>query len=393
MAALVASQVCALAVWFSSAAILPDLDRMLDLSPTWRAAFTAAVQLGFVVGALASAVTGLADRGDPRRLFAAAATLAALANAGLLVVPPGSAAALVLRLVVGFALAGVYPVGMKIAIGWGKRDRGFLVSLLVGALTLGTAAPHLIAALGGADWRATIAITSLSALIGAGLVAFARPGPYHASSGRFRFAVAKLAWTDRRIRLANIGYLGHMWELYAFWAWAGVMLSASFAARIEPQAAVIAGKYAAFAVIAIGVVGCLAGGWAADRIGKIEVTIIAMIASGSAALAVAAGFGGPVWLVTALALIWGLAVIADSAQFSATVADFALPDEVGTMLSVQTGLGFLLTVLTVHTAPIAADFWGWPATLAALALGPAAGSAAMLRLRVRVRGPARHRRH
>lgn len=382
LAGLAASQVAVLSVWFSTAAILPDLSRSGALSPAWQAAFTSAVQLGFAIGAIGSAIIGLADRGDPRRLFMTTAIIAAIANAGLLVVPPGSPWAIVLRLVVGMALAGVYPVGMKIALGWGQKDRGFLVGLLVGALTLGAASPHLAAALGGADWRSTIVVTSLAAFVGAILIRAVALGPFHAASGRFRFSVVKLAWKDRRIRLTNLGYLGHMWELYALWAWVGIALTASLSWQWDEEQAALGGRLGAFAVIGIGSVGCLFGGWAADRIGKIEVATISMVISGSCAVAVALGFGGPVWMVMSIALVWGFFVIADSAQFSATIADFSLPNEVGTLLSFQTGMGFMLTVFTVQGLPVAVNLWGWPAALALLALGPVIGSAAMIRLKM-----------
>ena len=179
LALLMLAEVAAMSVWFVSAAVLPDMLREVSLTPALQAALTSGVQAGFVIGALGSAMLGLADRFDPRRVFAVAAIGAGLVNAVLLVVPPGSAVAIAARIVTGALLAGVYPVGMKIAVGWGVKDRGFLVAALVGAVTLGSAAPHLIAFIFGHDWRASIAAASLIAGLG-GLIALASSlGPYH----------------------------------------------------------------------------------------------------------------------------------------------------------------------------------------------------------------------
>ncbi len=377
---LVLAEIAVMSLWFASAAVLPDMTREGGISATRQALLSSGVQAGFVIGALLVAIYGIADRFDPRRVFAASAIIAAALNAGLLVSPLGGALAIAIRVATGALMAGVYPVGMKIAVGWGVRDRGLLVGLLVGALTLGSASPHLAAWFGGADWRMAILVTSALAGLG-GMLAFGIGlGPHHAKASAFRAADIALAWTDRSIRLAYLGYLGHMWELYAMWAWIGVAAGIAYAGRIDAESASDLAKLTAFFAIALGGLFCVPAGALADRIGKAQVTIIAMAISGLAALATAASFGGPVWLTLVLILIWGLAVVPDSAQFSALVADAAPPDRAGSLLTFQTALGFALTVVTVQVTPVAAAAIGWPAVLALLALGPAFGIAAMIRL-------------
>ncbi len=378
---LVLAEIAGMSLWFTSAAVLPDLLRDAQIAPMAQALLSSGVQAGFVLGALAIAMTGLADRLDPRRAFAASALMAALANLGLLVTEPGSAASILSRIITGACLAGVYPVGMKIAVGWGTKDRGLLVGLLVGALTLGSAMPHLAAFLGGTDWRITVLVTSKCAVLGGALILFTQLGPHHVRAPRFRLDVAKIAWTDRRVRLAYLGYLGHMWELYAMWAWIAVALAVAFEPRLGLESAASAAKLTAFFAIALGAAACVGAGLIADRIGKIDVTIWAMGLSGAAALATAASFNAPVSLLIIFVLIWGASVIADSAQFSAIVADYAPPDAAGSLLTLQTALGFTLTAFTVQAAPLAANALGWPMTFVILALGPAAGIAAMVRLK------------
>ena len=379
---LLLAEVAAMSLWFVSAAILPEMVKATQISAFRQAALSSGVQAGFVIGALASAVLGLADRFDPRRVFAISAVSAGLANAVLLISPPGSTAAILARVATGALLAGVYPVGMKIAVGWGEKDRGFLVGALVGALTLGSASPHLIALLGGADWRSTVAIASLAAIV-AGLMCLAvRIGPHHATAARFDPSVVKTAWTNRRVRLAIAGYLGHMWELYAMWAWIAAATAAAYGLTLETGKAQELARLTAFVAIAAGGLASAFAGTVADRIGKAEVTIIAMTVSGVSALACAATFGGPAWLTFVIVVIWGISIVPDSAQFSALVADASPPAQAGSLMTLQTALGFALTFATVQIAPVLADAFGWPLVLATLALGPAFGIVAMLRLRM-----------
>ena len=378
---LVAAETLGMCLWFSSAAVLADMTADTAVSSTRQALLSSGVQLGFTIGALVYAILGLPDRYDPRRVFALSAAGAALANLSLLVLPIGGSLAIIARILTGALLAGVYPVGMKIAVGWGDRDRGLLVGLLVGALTLGSAAPHLLSYAGGADWRLTVAIASLLALTGGLLALLIRLGPHHAKAPAFDISAIRLAWTDRRIRLAYAGYLGHMWELFAFWAWIGVAATTAFSLHMSDDDALSLAKLTAFGAISIGALSSIAAGFLADRIGKANTTIIAMIGSGSAAIATALAFGSTPALMIALVLIWGVFVIADSAQFSALVADYAPPERAGTLLTFQTALGFALTIITVQFTPLVADWLGWPALFVILAIGPALGTAAMMPLR------------
>jgi len=378
-------QVAAMALWFSASAVIPALVAEFRLSGFAQAALTSGVQAGFVLGCLVSAFLGLADRVDPRRLFATSAAIGAVSNALLLVVDPASIGAPLLRVVTGVCMAGVYPVGMKLASTWAKGDMGLMVGILVGALTLGSASPYLFNALGGVNWRVPLALASASAVLAAILILFAGVGPNRAPSPRFDPQVVAAAWRDVPLRLANLGYLGHMWELYAMWAWIGVFFDASFALTLPAAEAPEAAKLAAFATIAAGAIGSVGAGLMADRLGRTTITIVAMAVSGSCAATVGLLFGGdPRWLL-ALCIVWGVSIVADSAQFSASIAELSDRSWVGTMLTLQTALGFTLTLLTIHLMPYLIAALGWRHAFVPLAIGPAFGVYAMARLRAHPR--------
>ena len=390
LALLAAAELLAMAPWFSASAVAPALARLWGLSSTGTAALTSSVQLGFVAGALVSAVLTLSDMWSTRRLVAGSAALAAVATMGV-AASGGPTPAIAWRFLTGAALAGVYPPGMKLAAGWFRAARGWAIGILVGALTLGSAAPHLVRWIVPAGaWRAVLEVAAVAALLG-GLLVLRIPndGPYAAPSPSFSWAAVPRIVRDRAVLLTNLGYLGHMWELYAMWTWMAAFVAASEAMRHgagqgggdAPGAGLPA--LVTFVVVGVGAIGCWLGGKYGDRVGRTWVTSWAMVLSGSCALTVGIVFGGPLWTLLPLLLIWGVTVVADSAQFSTAVSELAPQEYVGTALTLQTSLGFLLTCVTIYLLPLAASFIGWRWSMSVLAVGPALGVWAMQALRRR----------
>jgi MFS family permease len=373
--------------WFTSSAVTPLLRVEWNPEGLELAMLVVAVQIGFAVGALALAITGAADviRGD--RLFFWGAVTTGAANLGFAWLATDPVSALPFRFLTGAGIAAVYPVGMKLVAGWFRVGVGTAIGILIGALTVGTALPHLLRAVGalaGADWRLIVTWASIAAFVGgAAVLVGADPGPFDTPAPRFSLRIAARACREPSVRLANLGYLGHMWELFAMWTWVPLFLAASFAATGGDDAASAA--LAAFAVIAAGGIGCVAGGVLADRFGRTSLTIAAMAASGACALLIGFLYGGPSVLVLAVAVIWGITVVADSPQFSAAVSELAPPGTAGSALSLQTAVGFVLTAATILSvgALDPGDGTGWRIAFGSLALGPLVGVIAMWRLRGR----------
>ena len=380
IAVILFAQVTAMAVWFASAAVASALARSAPLSGFEAAMLTSAVQAGFVCGTLASALLGVPDRFDPRRIFMIAALSAAAASAALAMLSPTGAGILALRFLTGVALAGVYPIGMRLAATWASGDLGLLVGLLVGALTLGSASPHALAAFGELEWRAIYLVAAGLAACGGLAILAAGVGPNMPRQVRLDPGRISQAWGNPSLRLANLGYLGHMWELYAMWTWLAVFLAASFRLSGVADAHGLA-ELATFAAIATGALGAWLGGVCADRWGRTTVTIASMAASGVCAAAMGWLLGSPPAIVIAVAVIWGITIIADSAQFSASIAELSEPDTVGTMLTLQTCAGFLLTLVSIQMVAPVSQALGWPGAFTMLALGPLFGCIAMARLR------------
>jgi MFS family permease len=374
-----------MAPWFSASAVAPALAAAWHLGPSGTAGLTISVQLGFVAGALVSSILTLADIWSARRLVAGSAVAAGLATIGV-ALSPGPAVGFGLRFLTGAALAGVYPPGMKIAAGWFRETRGWAIGILVGALTLGSAAPHLVRWVVPADgWRTVLTVAAAFALLGGALVLrVPHDGPFAAPLPPFSWSAAPQLLRDRAVLLANLGYLGHMWELYAMWTWMAAFVTASEISRqgsggdVQAVAALVT-----FGVVGIGAVGCWLGGKYADRRGRTLVTSAAMAVSGCCCLLVGFLFGKPLWALVPLLAIWGIAVVADSAQFSTAISELAPRQYVGTALTLQTSLGFLLTAVTISLLPVAAATIGWRWSMSVLAIGPALGVWAMQALRRR----------
>jgi MFS family permease len=376
-------QVLAMALWFSASAVVPSLREEWSISQGSAALLTVAVQVGFVTGAVTSALLNLADRVRPGMLIGVCAAVGALATAALAAWSDALPSALALRFVTGCALAGVYPVGLRLMASWFDRRRGFALGVLVGALTLGSALPQLLNGLTHLPWRGVLAAASALALASALLsVTLLRPGPHAAPAPPFepRYVLRMVA--DRRQRLVNLGYLGHMWELYALWTWLPAFIAASYAAWRGGSDTRAAVGISAFCAIGLaGVAGCLVAGWIADHYGRARTTIVAMAVSASCCMLAAPAFGADPLILVPLLLVWGAAVIADSAQFSAALSEVADRRYVGTALTAQTATGFLLTIATIQGLPLAVDAIGWRGAMPLLGIGPVAGAVAMMRLR------------
>ncbi|HEX9562343.1 MAG TPA: MFS transporter [Gemmatimonadaceae bacterium] len=366
--------------WFAATVVATPMADTLGLSPLLVSWLTLAVQLGFVFGSLGSAVLVLSDRLSPRRLAAGASFVAAGSTALLALVQTGAGAeAIGLRLLTGAALACVYPPGIKIAAGWTDRHRGTAIGILVGAVTLGTATPHLLrAAVDLGFWRPVLLAAAASAALGGVLFLVAvREGPYQAPSAPFDPGAVRRVLRDRGVRLATAGYLGHMWELYAMWSTVGLFLTA---AASRHGVAPVWAPIIAFAAIGVGAIGSVVAGIRADRVGRVRVAIAAMAVSGTCAVLVGPTFRVSFPLTVLVTLIWGVSVVADSAQFSACVAELSPREYVGTAVTVQTAAGFLLTMLTIHLVPGWATRWGWEWAYLPLVAGPVFGIVAMQRL-------------
>ncbi|MEY4093454.1 MAG: hypothetical protein RLZZ53_653 [Acidobacteriota bacterium] len=373
------AQFLGMTLWFSATAVTPLLIDHFKIAPQHAPWLTMAVQGGFVAGTLLSAITNVADLLNARVLMFIGSLVGAGANAALLIAPNGTTA-IALRFVTGASLALVYPPAMKIAAGWFRDGRGFALGLLIGALTLGKAFPHLLSALFGADWQAPMLLASALAVAGGTLVVLVvRDGPHVAPTSPFDPHAIRRVFASRGARLATLGYLGHMWELYAMWTWIAVFAWTSLTDWGGNDVAA-SGSLAAFLAIGSGAAGCVLAGFIADRVGKARVAMWAMIVSAACAALTVVVHGGPPVLLYALIMVWGFSVVADSAQFSALVSEHAPREHVGTALTIQVCLGFLLTMVTIEMLPWVAGYVSWRFASLLLVPGPLLGAWAMFRM-------------
>ncbi|MBY3591334.1 MFS transporter [Rhizobium bangladeshense] len=373
------SVVLSMTTWFSATAVTPELKAAWALTDGQVAWMTNGVQIGFVIGALASSLVNLPDIVQLNRLMAVASILAAVVNA-MLLLEPSAPVAVLCRFLTGLSLAAVYPPALKLVSTWFIRNRGLALGAIVGALTLGSSMPHLFRAVTQQiDWHLVIALSSVASLTaGISFFLFAKEGPHPFGRAVFNPRQIGRVLKDRDLLLVNIGYFGHMWELYAMWAWLLVFVRTA----LDDKVSLAHTSLITFLAVGSGLFGCIAGGLLSDRFGRTATTAGFMIVSGLCALLIGFAFNGPIWLVVLIAIVWGVSIIGDSPLFSAAVTELCDRDFVGTALCLQMGLGFALTVFVIWLIPqIAALAGSWHWTFIFLAPGPMVGAWAMLTLR------------
>lgn len=372
------SDVLAMATWFSASAVILPLASAFGIAAEDRGWITGAVQFGFVTGAVTCAVIALADWVEPRRLIRSGMLVAVLANAAILIVH-STALLLALRFLTGVGLALVYPPSVRLLTAWFPHARGLVTGIAVGALTIGSFSPHLLS--NDLPWRSVVLGASILALLGVPLISMVAAPPTLQRAARFDVRAVPRVLANRNVLLADTGYWGHMWELYAVWAWGPIFYAASLrAAHVNAPAGAIV--FVAFGLI--GAAGCVLAGLIADRIGRAVVAAAALAISGTVSFCIGMSFGGNAFLVTALFVVWGFSVVADSAQFSAAITELSEPRYIGTALTLQMGIGFLITMLTIWLVGAIEAHFGWRVAFMVLSAGPALGVSAMLALRRRM---------
>ena len=371
------SQLAGTSLWFAGNAVLGDLQQAWALTPGQVGLMFAAVNLGFIVGTLSYAIGLIADRFSPRLVFFCSCLLAALCNLMPLIGDGGFATMVASRLGVGFFLAGIYPVGMKIASSWYRHGLGGALGFLIGALVVGTALPHLVRAL-GADWswQEVLMVVSLIAAFGGGALLLLVPdGPNLKRGGSIHPRALWVIWQDRKVRASALGYFGHMWELYAMLAAVPAIISLYLNTGMTPAVSLMS-----FVVIAIGAVACVVGGLVGLRVGGARVAVAFLATSGLCCLLAPLMLQAPWWLFGIWLLVWGATVTSDSPQFSALTAVNSPPEVVGSVLTLVNCIGFMISVATIQLSTMMLAVWPAAWVLPLLAIGPLFGVLAMRRL-------------
>lgn len=374
---IVFAQFCGTSLWFASNGILDDLSGAFHLPEAALEHLTSAVQLGFIAGTLVFALFTLADRYSPSRVFFWSAILGALFNAGMIWDGNTMTTLLVLRFATGFFLAGIYPVGMKIASDYFDKGLGVSLGYLVGALVVGTAFPHILRGSGESiPWQWVAGITSLLALTGGVLVAFLPDGPYRKPMPSPDMTAFFRVFKNPGFRSASFGYFGHMWELYTFWAFVPVILTTYLHWHPQPDFPI---SLWAFFIIGIGGPACVLGGYLSKRLGEKKIATLCLILSGICCLVLPWAFTweNAFWFLAFL-LLWGMVVISDSPLFSTLVARNAPPSQKGTALTIVTSIGFAMTILSLEILGRLQLATPEPETYLLLAFGPVCGVLALL---------------
>nr|WP_304214333.1 MFS transporter [Fredinandcohnia onubensis] len=365
--------------WFSMTAVLPTLMDLWGLSSSQVSYITIMVNLGFIIGSLVSAFLNLPDRIEPHILFFWSAILAGVTTILTALLAKSLIVALIIRFFTGVALSGVYGPGMKLVSTWFKGRRGMALGLVVGALTIGSAGPHFFKGIGFSSWELVLLITGICSILSGFLMLLVKVGPYPLPTGNFDPNAIPRAFKNRKVRLANFGYFGHMWELYAMWSWFGIFLSESFRTsgifNFSTSASIVT-----FVVIGSGFFGAWFGGFFADRIGREKVTLWSLGVSGSITLIIGFFFGSSPWIIAILGIIWGVSIIADSAQFSALITEHSDQRYVGSSLTIQLALGYVFTIIVIFLVPLIESIIGWKYTFIILLPGPIIGFLSMYRL-------------